>query len=135
LRARLSAEPALPAERLGKLIANLDSSRFQEREDAARQLADLEERAEPALREALKTNPSAEQRRRIEALLAVPTVVRSSEKLRRLRALEVLEHIGSSQARKVLDELAKGAPESRVTQEAKASLERLQRCRADSGQK
>ncbi|HEV3083538.1 MAG TPA: sigma factor-like helix-turn-helix DNA-binding protein, partial [Gemmataceae bacterium] len=135
LRARLSAEPALPAERLHKLIADLDSGRFQEREDAARQLADLEECAEPALREALKINSSAEQRRRIEALLAVPTVVRSAEKLRRLRALEVLEHICSSQARELLDELAKGAPESRVTQEAKASLERLRIRRAAPGQK
>ncbi|HEV3448484.1 MAG TPA: sigma factor-like helix-turn-helix DNA-binding protein [Gemmataceae bacterium] len=132
LRGRLSPERPFPAEQMRKLIADLDSSRFQEREEAARQLADLEERAEPALREALKTNPSAEQRRRIEALLAVPTVVRSAEKLRRLRALEILEHIGSPQARKVLDGLTKGAPESRVTQEAKASLERLQRRSADS---
>jgi hypothetical protein len=129
LRGRLSPERPFPAERMRKLIGDLDSTRFQDREDSARQLADLEEQAEPALRMALKTNPSPEQRRRIEALLALPIVARSLEKLRRLRALEVLEHVASSQARAVLEELTKGAPEARVTQEAKASLERLQRRR------
>jgi hypothetical protein len=40
-------------------------------------------------------------------------------------AVEILEHIGTPSARQVLDELAKGAAAQRLTQEAKASLERL----------
>jgi hypothetical protein len=39
----------------------------------------------------------------------------------------VLEEIDTSQARRILKELAKGAPQSRITREAKTSLERLER--------
>jgi hypothetical protein len=49
----------------------------------------------------------------------------SAESLRNLRAVAVLEHIASAEARKLLDTLATGAPEARLTQEAKASLARL----------
>jgi hypothetical protein len=48
-----------------------------------------------------------------------------SESLRPFRALEVLEHLGTPEAQQVLESLAQGAPEARLTQEAKASLERL----------
>jgi hypothetical protein len=44
-----------------------------------------------------------------------------------LRALEVLEHIATPEAQQVLKTLATGAPEARLTQEAKASLARLAR--------
>jgi hypothetical protein len=37
----------------------------------------------------------------------------------------VLEHIGSPDARRLLDELSKGAEGSRQTREAKAALARL----------
>ena len=49
----------------------------------------------------------------------------SGNSLQALRAVELLEHIGSREARQVLERLAKGAPEARLTREAKASLERL----------
>jgi hypothetical protein len=42
-----------------------------------------------------------------------------------LRAVEVLERIGNAEARRVLEALAKGAPEARLTREARTSLERL----------
>jgi predicted Zn-dependent protease len=51
----------------------------------------------------------------------------SAHSVRTLRALEVLELAGTQQARQVLQELAKGAPEAQLTQEAKAALERLAR--------
>jgi hypothetical protein len=45
--------------------------------------------------------------------------------LQKLRAVEVLEYIGIPEACQLLEELAKGAPTARITQEAKASMERL----------
>jgi hypothetical protein len=47
--------------------------------------------------------------------------------LRSLRAVEVLEHIATPEARDVLRTLAQGASEVRLTREAKAALERLER--------
>jgi hypothetical protein len=67
-----------------------------------------------------------EVRRRVEAILAGHSaVIRSPERLRRVRAIQVLEQIGSPQARSVLETLATGAAAARDTQEAQASLKRL----------
>ena len=49
----------------------------------------------------------------------------SLKQVRALRTVEVLEHIGTPEARKVLESLAKGTPEALLTSEAKASLDRL----------
>ena len=69
--------------------------------------------------------------RRVEACLdKLPT--RSGERLRVWRVIQVLEGIGTPEAQGVLKTLAEGAPASRLTQEAKASLERLAK-RAGSG--
>jgi hypothetical protein len=47
------------------------------------------------------------------------------ELMRMLRAIEVLEQVGSPEAREVLQNLADGAPEARLTREAKAAIARL----------
>ena len=44
--------------------------------------------------------------------------------LRGVRAIEVLERIGTKEAKQVLQTAAKGAPGARLTEEAKASLDR-----------
>jgi hypothetical protein len=49
------------------------------------------------------------------------------ELLRQLRAVELLESLGSAEARQVLETLAKGAPGARLTKEARAALDRLNR--------
>jgi len=48
-------------------------------------------------------------------------------RLREIRALEILEHLATPEARQVLQELAKGAPTSRRTQDAIAALRRFDR--------
>jgi hypothetical protein len=110
-------------ERLDRLLANLDDERYEVREAASRELARLRYHAEPRLRRTLEGRPSLEMRRRLEAILAEPKRP-TTEALRTLRAIVVLERIGTPEARQVLEKLAGGA-ESRETREAKASLERL----------
>jgi hypothetical protein len=112
-----------------QLIVDLDSGSFTVRETAAKNLVRVRFDAEPLLRQALQNKPSLEVRRRLEALLAGPMPNEPCESLARLRALEALEYIGDKQAYQVVEELTKGAPEARLTQEAKASLERLNRRR------
>ncbi len=108
------------------MIADLDSEQFTVREKAMEQLRQLDERAEPTLREALKDKLTLETRKRIEELLeGVRASAASPQRLRDLRAIEVLEYLGTADARQVLQTLADGAAHSRLTREAKASLDRL----------
>ena len=49
-----------------------------------------------------------------------------AEKVQQLRAIQVLEYMATPEARQLLVSLAKGAPEARLTREAKAALQRLE---------
>jgi RNA polymerase sigma factor (sigma-70 family) len=121
-----SADPVL----LGRLIGDLDSEAFAVREKARARLEELGEQASGALVEALGRKPSLEARRRLEALLARQRgVLRDPETLRAVRAVAVLEDIGTPEARAVLKTLAGGLESARLTQEAHRALERLGRRR------
>jgi WD40 repeat protein len=126
LTARLRPAERVTPERLRQLIADLDSPRYATREAAGRELAAVWREAEPVLRESLKGGLSLEVRKRIEAMLASPPPVgvATGEALRRVRAVAVLEAVGSPEARALLAALAAGAPSARDTVEAKAACER-----------
>jgi WD40 repeat protein len=127
LNERLKPAVAIDSEQASRLIADLDSTSFTAREKAFEDLSRLDDLAEPGLRKKLAAKPSLETRRRIETLLRkLHGPVTSAEKLRSLRAVEVLEHIATQEAGKLLENLAAGAPEARPTQEAKGALRRLQ---------
>jgi hypothetical protein len=117
------AEAADPARRK-RLVAELDSDDFVVREKATKDLVALGDRAESILREAAP-KASAESRRRIQGILMQIDPACSADLIRNLRAVEVLEWLGTSEARQLLTILAGGDPEARQTREAKAALERL----------
>jgi hypothetical protein len=122
VRPAVSADP----KQVEKLLGDLDSQRFEVRQAALKGLEQLGELAEPSLRKALEGQPSAEVRLRSEQLLArIAGAYTTPEQLRQLRAIETLEHLGTAEARALLEALAKGAPEGRLTQEAKTALARL----------
>jgi hypothetical protein len=128
LEGRLRRVAAVDARHLAQLVADLDSNRFSVRKNATAELEELGELSEPALSKALAEKPSLEVRQRIELLLKrLEEKSKSPEVPQVLRALEVLEHIGTPEAQRLLQTLSKGAPGARLTQEAKASLERLAR--------
>src|SRR5260370_112317 len=119
----IEAEPA----RIAKLLAELDDDNFAVRQKAAAQLEKLGESAAPILRDRLKSQATPEVRRRLEGLLATL----ETKRLRAVRGVEVLENIGTQEAKKILQKAANGASGGVLTQEAKASFERLARRAVD----
>ncbi len=51
--------------------------------------------------------------------------VLSPYELRMLRAIEILEHLGTQEAESLLDAIAKNSARARLTEEAKAAMQRL----------
>jgi WD40 repeat protein len=111
-------------EQVTCLVAELDSKQFATRQKADRELENLGVAAKPALRQALKKNLSEEMRRRLNRLLKVPE---KNVPIAALRSVEILEKIGNAEAEETLKMLAGGVPDAQLTQEAAASLERLDR--------
>jgi RNA polymerase sigma factor (sigma-70 family) len=126
LRERLRPTALPDGKRVARLLAQLDDDQFAVREQAAKELGELGEAIEPQLRDALKAQPSAEVRQRLERLLArLGGPVTSPEVLRTLRGVEVLEQAGTPETRAVLEAMAGGSPDARLTREAKTALARL----------
>jgi WD40 repeat protein len=112
------------AEQIRKALRDLDDEDFDTRERATRTLRELGRFAEPGLRDLLRTMPPLEVRQRVVEILRALEEEPSPEYLRALRAVEVLDLVGSPEARKALEALAGGAPESELTRQAKAALRR-----------
>lgn len=110
------------ARRIEQLVAELDSVEYAVRQAATKELELIGLAAEPAMRAALDNRPGLEMRRRLEGLVEK---LELTGRVRVPRAVGVLEQVGTPAARGALEELAKGAPESRLTQEARSSLGRL----------
>jgi hypothetical protein len=125
IKDRLRPAVSIDGRRLERLVADLDGNQFAVRRRATDELEQLVELAEPALRTALTKQPPLEVRQRIERLLELLRApVTHPDRLQALRAVEVLERVDTAEAREQLRELAGGAPESWVTQAAKAALQR-----------
>ncbi len=113
-------------ELLQKLIVDLDDQKFAVRDKATRELAYLGTAAEDALKKKLQDRPTLEMLRRIEKLLAeIKSIPPPPEQLRLIRAVEVLERIGTAEAGECLRRLAGGNDDAYLTIHAKEALQRL----------
>lgn len=122
LQHRLRPIPQLEPEAIERLIADLDSKQFQVRERATERLRSLEQAAIPILKKAQESS-SPEVRRRLEQLLIdAEDPRRSPERMREMRAIRCLKSLDNEPARLLLQTVAKGAPEARLTQEARELL-------------
>ncbi len=125
LKKRLCPVRPVDPERLAQLLKDLDSDEFTVRESASHELEKLGDVARPAMRQALaRRGAPLELRRRLEAICTSLDDI-SGERLRRLRAIEVLARQGGAAARELLKELAAGAPEALTTMAARAVLKQL----------
>ncbi len=129
LAKRLQPMTLMDPKRPAKLVTDLDSNEFAIREAAEKELEKLGELAAPVCRKAMENQPSTEVRRRLKKLLEKQALAETNlppDILRGIRAVETLEAIGTKDAREKLAGLVQGAPEARLTQEAKSALTRLQ---------
>jgi RNA polymerase sigma factor (sigma-70 family) len=127
LAARLEPAAAPAADRVRKLIAQLGAENGADRAAADRELRTFGDAIAPALRAAAKVGTPVEQLRRLDALIAAAgdPILGAGDRLRAVRAVAVLESVGTGEARALLGRLAKGAAEARLTREAAAALKRL----------
>jgi WD40 repeat protein len=126
LKGKLAPVPRESAERIARLVADLDSDDFATRRSANQELESIGRAAEPALLKAQNGDGSLEMKKRVQALLEkLASDELPPERLRHLRAVEVLRQAATTEARAVLQGLADGADGELLTREAKAALKRL----------
>jgi RNA polymerase sigma factor (sigma-70 family) len=131
LREKLKPIPAMPEKEFDRLLADLGSEDFANREAATEKLRSEGESTVDQLLGSLNKELTPEQKKRVDQLLAVwkdadrrpPSGVR----LRMIRAVAALELAGTPEARKLLTELAAGLASATTTREAKRALERVAR--------
>src|SRR5262249_50519506 len=125
LKERIQPAAPLDTNRAAELITQLDADQFKTRENASRELLKLGELTLPLIEKAMAAPASAETRRRLEELRTkLTTTSLQCDRLRIYRGVEVLELIGTPEARSVLQTLAAGAPGALVTMSAQAALSR-----------
>src|SRR5262249_54857368 len=101
-------------KRLALLVRDLDSDVLAERDTATAALQDMGVDAVEALLNALADEPTPEMERRAGQLLARVKGKQSRDRLRALRAVQVLEWIGTPAARKTLEAVAGGVPDAEL---------------------
>src|SRR5262249_4563007 len=104
LRQRLAQATAVSPEQVRRWITDLDGPQFTVRQRAMSELKKAGEQADVELQKVLEGKMTLEVRQRVERLLTVsPLLIRSPETLRRVRAIQALERIGTADARQVLE--------------------------------
>ena len=115
--------PPIDPRRVTQMLRDLDSDDFNTREGASAQLAGFGNAIVPRLQKLMKGRVSAEVRWRATELVdRFEERAMSPELLRGLRAVEVLQMIGTPEARKVLEKIAAGAEGFELTAAAKAAV-------------
>jgi WD40 repeat protein len=123
LRSRVQASRPLDRAAVQELIRSLDARTFRERQRATESLRALGRRVGPYLRRT-DLEGSLEHRRRVELLLEELSAGPTADERRQIRVVELLEQIGTSQARALLHTWAGGDTGSVLTEEARKVLSR-----------
>jgi WD40 repeat protein len=128
IKERVKPVEAPDSKLVQKLIAQLGDEEFKTRQKAFAELLQIGEQLVPTIDQALARKPALETSSRLQNLRkSLTNTVIKGPRLQAHRAIEVLEYIGTPEARRVLETLASGAPGALVTTQARAALTRLQR--------
>jgi len=129
LRERLVAASPPDEATVARLLARLGGDSAADRDRAAADLAKFGPAVEPYLRRSLQGVLTPDARAAVERILKnLPhpkSAAPAGDDLRHVRAIEALERMATPAARSLLSDLASGPPDAKLTQEAKAALERL----------
>jgi RNA polymerase sigma factor (sigma-70 family) len=124
---RIKPAEALEPRRIERLLADLGNDDFAVRESASKALRGLDEQAIPYLEATLKRTKSLEVRLRVKRILEEKQrAVITSDQLRQIRAVMVLEQIGDGESKKLLRRWATGPAGALLTTEASLALKRLE---------
>lgn len=121
---RLKPVPVVNDDVVAAWVADLGSESFTKREAAEKRLTEAGDLAEAGVRAAIQSDSVERQIRAARVLKTIENANR--ERLRALRAVEVLEYLNTPMCRDVLKGLAAGAPGARLTLDARAALARLE---------
>jgi RNA polymerase sigma factor (sigma-70 family) len=121
---QLKPAPAPDAKRIAQLIAELDGGQFKNREEAMRELENMGDITAPALQTTINGNANLELKQRLQVLLEKFS---TSQRLRTLRAVQVLEQMGTPESLALLVRLAQGEAIALLTREARAAVNRRSR--------
>ena len=125
LREALGKLAAGDGPKIRQLIADLDSDQFEMRRRATRELEKLGESVEVPLHTVLANRPSLELHHRVTALLERMESPPTPAYFQNLRAVEVLEQIGTKEALALLAEIAARPELTRLTRQARQAQGRL----------
>jgi WD40 repeat protein len=128
LVARSTLRPVQPLEprEFNELLAQLDGDGFAVRKLAFDRLASFGGRVAEPMAHARKDTRSAEVRLRLGELLALANDRFAPASITPTRQVQVLESIGTEDARAILQELSRGVSEAPLTKEAVSALKRLE---------
>ncbi len=126
LAKHLEPAPAVDLKQVTAWIQDLDSDEFRVRTKATEELERQSDLARELIKNAIAANPSLETRCRLEDLLDKMNKFSPSQ-LRCLRAIEILEGVGTPEALQILERLAQGNPESIVTAESRTVIARIKK--------
>jgi hypothetical protein len=125
LRDKFAPAKRVDPQKIKSWLAELDSPKFATREAAEKSLVTYFDQAEEELRAAYEKS-AGEARKRLGRILETEyAAVASPDLLRELRAVEVLDTIGTKPALDLLRELSPGKVRARVARDAATTLKRF----------
>ncbi len=123
IQERLRVSHKVDTSRFRQFLLDLDNEQFSRREKAQQEIISLGLTVEPMLLQESKRADSAEFKHRINDILTQFKIERRFA----LRAIKILAIIHTPEARRILVQLAEGAPDLDVTRDAKIALEKQQK--------
>lgn len=134
-RVKRIASPQVDRQKLEKLLADLDADQFVAREQASKQLLALGELAIAPLERLLENGHSLEAGRRAKLVLErLAQPVLTSDRLRVLEAIGLLEQVRSPGSLQLLQEIEREALIPQIRLEARQALQRITQTETEQNQ-